>query len=251
MLVLLAAVVGLLVVVLLAEVQLARGGEELVAPDVATLTRTVGDGSQRASVLWLGDSTAAAVGSSTADGAVSSQVAREVVAADPSLSLDVRVIAHSGDRIGDVVSDQLPLVKGIAPDYVVISIGANDVIHLTRVATFRSRYRSLVDGLVAAGVAKKNIVLVGVPDMGSPTRLKQPLRAITGWRSRRLDREVRSVAKAAGTRYVDLFHATSKPFRAHPERYLATDKYHPSDDGYTLWATAISQVLGAAIQPVR
>lgn len=251
MLFVLGAVVGLLVVVLLVEVQLARTGKELDPPDVATLTRSVGDGSRRASVLWLGDSTAAAVGTTKADGAVSSQVARELTAADPSLSLQVRVIAHSGDRVGDVVSDQLPKVKAIAPDFVVVSIGANDVIHLTRVGTFRSTYRSLIDGLVAAGVAKEHIVLVGVPDMGSPTRLKQPLRAITGWRSRRLDREVRSVANAAGTRYVDLFAATSKPFRAHPEQYLAADKYHPSDNGYALWATAISQVLGAAIQPVR
>lgn len=249
--VVLAVVLGLLVVGLLAEVQLARGGKELVPPDVATLTTSVGDGPRHAEVLWLGDSTAAAVGTTNADGSVSSQVARQLSASDPSLSLQVRVIAHSGDRVRDVVRDQLPQVKAIAPDFVVISIGANDVIHLTSVGTFRSTYRSLIRGLVDAGVAKTNIVLVGVPDMGSPTRLKQPLRAITGWRSRRLDREVRSVAKGEGTRYVDLFHATSKPFRAHPEQYLAADKYHPSNNGYALWATAISQVLGAAIQPVR
>lgn len=233
---------------LLAEVQLARTGTEVPTPDVATLTRTVGDGSRTVKVLWLGDSTAAGVGTSGPDGAVSSQVARELVAADPSLRVDVRVIAHSGDQVGDVVRDQLPRVKAIAPDAVVISIGANDTIHLKSVGAFGGTYRRLIEGLVAEGVDAERIVLVGVPDMGSPTRLMQPLRSIAGWRSRRLDKEVRAVAKAQRTRYVNLFRETSTPIRANPKKYLAADKYHPSDAGYGLWADAIAPVLRDALK---
>jgi len=65
--------------------------------------------------------------------------------------------------------------------------------------------------------------------MGSPTRLAQPLRAVAGWRGRRLDREVRRlVAARAGTTYVDIAGRTGPPFRRDPERLLAADRYHPS-----------------------
>ncbi len=57
---------------------------------------------------------------------------------------------------------------------------------------------------------------------------------------------MRNVAKAKGVRYVDLFHATSKPFRANPSKYLADDKYHPSDAGYALWAKAVAPVVAKA-----
>ena len=247
MLLALGAVVVLGAVVLLGEVQLARSGEQLPAPDVATLTTTVGSGARAVRVVWLGDSTAAAVGASDAAHSVSSQVAGQVSARAPSIRLDVRVLAHSGDRIADVVHDQLPRVQALAADVVVISIGANDVIHLTKASTFRRQYNELLDGLRDAGLSTAKVVLVGVPDMGSPTRLKQPLRWITGWRGRRLDREVKAVAARFDTAYVDLFAATSKPFRANPAKYLASDNYHPSDSGYELWADAIAPVLARVI----
>ncbi len=83
--------------------------------------------------------------------------------------------------------------------------------------------------------------------MGSPTRLAQPLRAIVGLRSRRLDRESQASAASHDARYVDLFKATTKPFRASPSKYFAADEYHPSDAGYALWADAIAPaVLRAA-----
>jgi lysophospholipase L1-like esterase len=102
----------------------------------------------------------------------------------------------------------------------------------------------LIDELMARHVAAGHIVLIGVPDMGAPPRLAQPLRALTGWRGRRLDREVKRVARAKGVRYVNLFAATSKPFRSDPSRYFAADKYHPSDAGYGLWADAVAPVVG-------
>lgn len=228
------------VAVLAVEIQLARGGTEIPAPDVATLTTTVGTG-EPVRILWLGDSTAAAVGTSSATHAVSSQVARRL----DGVASHNEVIAHSGDRVGDVLRDQLPRVKALRPDLVIISIGANDTVHLTQAGTFNRRYGELVDRLVAAGVPASHIVLVGVPDMGSPPRLAQPLRAIVGWRSRRLDREVKAVAKSHGARYVDLFTPTSKRFRANPAKYFAADKYHPSDAGYAMWGDVIAPAVAA------
>ena len=241
MVVIVAAVIAVPIVVLGGEVEIARHGADVATPDVATLALTLPPASVR--VLWLGDSTAAGVGASGVDGALSSQVARRLPTTDGA---DVSVIAKSGARIADVIHDQVPRVRELAPDVVVISVGANDTVHLTRAKHFRDAYTKLLAGLRAQGVTANHVVMVGVPDMGAPPRLLQPLRAITGLRSRRLDREVRRVAAKEHAHYVDLFHATSKPFRAHPSKYFARDKYHPSDAGYALWADAIAPAVTAA-----
>ena len=242
--------VAVAVATLGAEIQLARRGADLVAPDVRTLAATFpaeAPPTQPATrVLWLGDSTAAGVGASDPAHALSSQVGERLAAASTSHDWDMDVIAVSGARISDVVRDQLPRVHDHTPDVVVISVGANDTVHLTGVRSFRVRYERLIDALVAQHVRPDHVVLIGVPDMGAPPRLAQPLRAVTGWRGRRLDRQVRRVARAKGVRYVDLFHATSKPFRSHPSEYFARDDYHPSDAGYGLWANAVAPAVQIA-----
>lgn len=227
---------------LVGEVLVARRGEQITGPDVADLTAVHGRGDRTIDVLWLGDSTAAAVGVSNPRFSVSSRVARAVSDAC-GVEIRTRVIAVSGAQAGEVVADQLPQVGKLAPDVVVVSVGANDTTHLASKRSFASTYRRLLDGLGDAGVTPRNIVMVGVPDMGAPTRLPQPLRAVAGWWGLRLDSAVRAVAREAGARYVDLFAATSTPFRAQPAKYLASDRFHPNDDGYGLWARAIAPVV--------
>ena len=187
---------------------------------MATLTATFASpdpaGKRAVRILWLGDSTAAGVGASSPEAALSSQVGRRLVGPGSPDSFHVEVIAKSGARISDVVRTQLPRVAKLRPDVVAISVGANDTIHLTRARTFRARYDSLLEGLQRSGVDAERVVIVGVPDMGAPPRLRQPLRALVGWRGRRLDRESHDAARRHGTAYVDLFNATSKPFPRAP-----------------------------------
>ena len=192
-------------------------------------------------MLWLGDSTAAAVGTSAPRYAVSSALG-EMLSDACGLTVHTRVIAKSGATVADVLRDQLPVAATIKADVALISIGANDTVHLVSVTAFVQRYRKVIEGLVASGLAPDHIVLVGVPDMGSPTRLLRPLRDVVGWRSRRLDARVRALAAETGARYVDMFAGTSTLFRQHPKRYFAADKYHPSDAGYAVWAEVIAPV---------
>jgi len=164
--------------------------------------------------------------------------------------LQVTVLAESGARVDDILATQLSHLRAADPDVVVISVGANDTIHATRRPTFRSRYRRVLEGVRAAGVKADRIVMIGVPDMASPRRLAQPLRSVVGWRSRQLDLDVRHLARAETTHYVDLFAATSQPFRRDPHRYFAADRYHPNDTGYHLWAQAIAPGVRAALAAV-
>ncbi len=226
----LAAVAAGTAAVLVIEIQLARGGTRL--PDRELVLDRPGSGRR---MVWLGDSTAAGVGASGPAGALSGQVADGLGAADGF----VAVLAVSGARVADVRADQLPKVAGLRPDLVLISVGANDAIHLTGRGTFRRAYEDLVRGL-PPGVP---IVLLGVPDMGAIPRFHQPLRALAGWRGRRLDAEIRKVAAATGAVYADIAGPTGPPFRRDPDRYFAADDFHPGDAGYGLWADAVAEVL--------
>jgi lysophospholipase L1-like esterase len=232
-------------VVLAVEIQLARSGARL--PHLELVIDRSGSGRR---VVWLGDSTAAGVGASTAAGALPSQVADRFAATGgtpdgpaPKAPLDfgdsLLDLAVSGARVADVLADQVPKVTDIRPDLILISVGANDTIHLTSRRTFRHTYEKVVRAL-PPGVP---VVLLGVPDMGAIPRFAQPLRAVSGWRGRSLDGEVRRVAAATGAAYVDIAGPTGPPFRRHPGRYFAADDFHPSDAGYGLWADAVVKVL--------
>jgi lysophospholipase L1-like esterase len=216
------------------EVQMARTGPDL--PDETPLQhdgRIGGDG-PALRMVWLGDSTAAGVGASSADAAIPRRVARAL-----GRPVDLTVRAISGARVGDVVREQEAGLVALHPDVVLVSIGSNDVVHLTSNDAYRAAYLEMVD-LVPEGAL---LVLLGVPDMGAPPRLAQPLRAIAGWRGRQLDRATRRIARDVEALYVDIAGETGPAMRADTHRTFAADRYHPSDDGYALWANAVVEVL--------
>ena len=179
-------------------------------------------------MLWLGDSTAAGVGATSPDAAIPRLVA---AAFGPDTQLVSRAV--SGARVNDVVEEQLDGVDLADFDLVFLSVGANDAIHLTRRGDFYADYQRL------AGIGDR-LVALGVPDMGSPTRFAQPLRAITGWRGRRVDATIHDVLRDhPRATYVDIAGRTGPAFRRDPKRYFSADRFHPSDAGYRLWADAV------------
>lgn len=228
------AVPVVFVVVLGVEAQLARSGPDL--PDDTPLSHDgrVGGEGPALRMVWLGDSTAAGVGATSADAAMPRRVARAL-----RRPVDLTVLAVSGDRVADVVDDQVADLAALRPDVVLVSVGANDVVHLTSNDAYREAYRDLVDAVPEGA----RLVVLGVPDMGAPPRFAQPLRAVAGWRGRQLDRTTREVAEEAGALYVDIAGETGPAMRADTSRTFAADRYHPSDDGYALWAEAVVEVL--------
>lgn len=193
-------------------------------------------------VVWIGDSTAAGVGSSGADSSVSRQVGRRL-ANELGRPVELKVVAVSGARVDDVVRTQVPLVDPDA-DAVFVSVGANDTTHLTSTGAFAENYRALLAGLPPDAA----VISLGVPDIGSVTRLAQPLRSIAGWRGTAYDAIVADEAARAGATRVDIAGGTGPAFRADPDRLLAADHYHPSDAGYTVWADVIVPIASERLR---
>ncbi len=184
------------------------------------------------SVVWLGDSAVAGLGASSPEGALPLQV--QQLGGKPQ---NITVLAVSGARVEDVLHKQLPELsrQPKAPDVIYISVGGNDVTHLTTRNAFAADYATLLDALPQSS----RVVMLGVPDMGSPTRIPQPLRTLSGWRGDQLGHVVRTLAFEHHATYVDIAGATRKPFRSDPDRYFSLDGFHPNDEGYAVWAQAV------------
>jgi len=227
------------VLLLGAEILLAINGPSLEPSEPFDLSGLVGEASEGSElrIAWIGDSVSAGVGASGPEATVP-----RLVASTLGRPVRLDVFATSGERVSGALDEKVPRVEALTdpPDVIVVQVGGNDVIHLTGLDDFREDYERLLDRV--GGVGARHVLALGIPGFGSTPRFLQPLRAIVGWRGRQFDEELREAAAASGATYVDVAGNTSEEFRQDPDRYHAADDFHPSDEGYALWAEA---VLGA------
>lgn len=187
-------------------------------------------------IVWIGDSTVAGVGADTREGTLPHQVAARLHG-----PVHVSVLARSGARVSDVLTEQLPRLHALdrRPDLVMVSVGANDVARLTPGPRFSAGYEEMLRRLHGIPVT-----VLSIPDMGSALLLAEPLRSIAGLRARRLDRRIRTVV--ARTDHVDYIDIATRPAgvpRRAVSAFLAADRYHPNAAGYGVWATLIAAQL--------
>ncbi|HWL38196.1 MAG TPA: SGNH/GDSL hydrolase family protein [Frankiaceae bacterium] len=188
----------------------------------------------------LGDSTAAGVGVRTVEDTVAGRLAR--VLADNGRFVTLDGLGVSGSRAADL-APQVSRALVHPPDVAVILIGANDATHLTRIDDVRRDVRAAVERLHQAGV---RVVVGTCPDMGSATAFLPPLRQVVAWQGRRVGHASGEAAVIGGAAAVDIGAETGPAFRSDPARYLSSDEFHPSADGYALWAEALAGEVRAA-----
>jgi lysophospholipase L1-like esterase len=117
----------------------------------------------------------------------------------------------------------------------VVLIGAHDATGLRSPEESAEHLGSAVRRLRDAGV---QVVVGTCPDLGAIRSIAQPLRQVTGWMGRRMARaQARAVIDADGI-VVDLAEETGAVFRADAGT-LCYDGFHPSADGYRVWAHAL------------
>lgn len=191
-------------------------------------------------IAVLGDSLALGTGASRADGGFIFRAFRQLLAERPGSRIDN--VAIGGATVADVLRLEVARLAGVHYDIAVVCVGGNDVVHGTGAATFARTYRALVARL-ARTAPGAHIVCCGVPDVsvspifnGERDRVRREAQAD--------DRAVRSIAAAAGASFADLF-AVTRAVRD-PERFLGRDRFHPSDTGYALLASALLPVLERA-----
>lgn len=227
-------------IVLAVEILIASRAERIDPFTRGELDGRVGSGDDEPlRITWIGDSTGAGVGAEDV-----SQSLPHLFAARLGRPVDLSVPAISGARVDDAVREQLPELSMLDPDWVVIGIGNNDVTHLTKLARFRASLETLMSG--AAELEPERIIVLGTAAFAGTPLLKQPLRALTAWRSRTVDAIVREVAAGYDAIYVPIAADTGPAFEADPGRLHAHDGFHPSGAGYALWADSTIGALERA-----
>jgi lysophospholipase L1-like esterase len=180
----------------------------------------------------IGDSCAAGVGVQSVAETVGGRLAARLAGEGRRVRLSGAAIA--GSRTGDLGPQVSRALLG-RPDVAVVLIGANDALHASPLPVVRRHLGDAVRRLRGAGV---NVVVGTCPDLGAARAFAQPLRSLLAVRSRQLASAQADAVRAGGGVPVDLAALTGSVFRADPGT-LSADRFHPSADGYRLWAEAM------------
>jgi lysophospholipase L1-like esterase len=225
----------------------ANPGAAAVAPpppfqNPSRVPRRFGDHGSTIVYAVLGDSTAAGRGADYERG-IAVRTATDLAGRH---RVTMTNFAVSGARARDVLVDQVPGAERLKPDVVLISMGANDVIHLTAIRSVRTDLRAIVRRLRAANAAVA-IVITGSPDMRNPPRIPRLLRPIAGWRAAQINRMFMAEADAEHLTFAPIARETGPLFRD-DKSLFDSDAFHPNDRGYATWIPTLDRALSDALR---
>lgn len=186
-----------------------------------------------ASLLILGDSSAAGVGCTHQDQALSAMVPKALM---PDLPVRWTLIAKCGARTGDVLSwlDRDP--PGCV-DIAVTALGVNDVTKATTAGQWHRRQALLFHRLRDLGA--KRIYACALPPMGHFPLLPNPLRWILGRQANAFDQQLQCLC-------AERPYARHVPFDFPMQLSdMAPDGYHPGPAIYAEWAQHLARIIRA------
>ena len=180
-------------------------------------------------LVALGDSTMAGVGADALDETLAYRLAEGMNA-----QVSVTNLAVSGERLEDVVRDQLPRLAGGA-DLVVVSISANDATHGTTPSEFERGLARLLDGLRGARL----VVLTTTPNFRTTPALPWLLNRVFERRATALT----SVIDRLAARYPAVRLADLNLQGTLTDDQYAADGFHPNAAGYAAWAAILTRAI--------
>ena len=191
--------------------------------------------------LALGDSYTIGTSVSAAESWPSQLVARV-----PRLQL-VANLGVNGHASADLIADELPRLAALAPEFVTVQIGVNDVVRGMSEAAYLANIQLILDALLER-LASDRVLCVATPDytvtpqggaFGSAEQQRAGIERVNailgdacGARSIRFVPEIFDISEAAAT---DL-------------SLVARDGLHPSGAQYALWVDAIEVVVEALLE---
>jgi lysophospholipase L1-like esterase len=198
-------------------------------------------------LVLLGDSAAIGVGVEWLSETVGGQLARLLSEGGPDSSSGERHVLLSsvgvaGSRAADLATQVARALLGDRPDVAVILIGAHDATSMRPPEEAAGQLGLAVRRLREAGV---QVVVGTCPDLGALRSIAPPLRQVAGLLGRRMAKAQAKAVQDAGGVVVDLGQETGAVFRADAGT-LCYDGFHPSADGYRVWAYALYPAVAKA-----
>lgn len=195
---------------------------------------STGDGDE-IRLLAVGDSIIAGVGAAELSRALVGQTA-EAIALSLDCSVSWQAYGVSGYKSSTILERLVPELPDLAADFVIVSVGVNDITGLTSISAWRKNLSLLLESLRQHS-PEAAIAVAGMPPMHRFPLLPQPLRATFGLRSRSFDEQLISIVdEFANTVHVPV------EFDPGPGKF-APDGYHPSEEGYTEFGRHMADAL--------
>ena len=216
-------------------------GSNVPVPDIPRAPITIGTGPEM-KYLILGDSTSVSQGSDYKDGYVTGSA--EMLS--QKYEVTYQNFGVSGAIVKDVLVDQLPRSNEFIPDVALVAVGANDVTHLTSLASIENDTNQIIDTL-RSGNPDMKIVLTGSASMGDVKRLGYPLRWIAGLRTRQINEVMLNIANEKQVTFAYVARETGPQFRDNQDTYFAADNFHPNDAGYAVWTPVIIDAINQSL----
>ena len=151
-------------------------------------------------------------------------------------------LAVGGSRVADAaarVRDALVL----APDVVVVAVGANDVLHGVPLHRIRRR----LDELIRSLLDRVDVVAIAnVGDLGNIARVPAPLSSLARVRAARVCRAIERVVSSHERAVLLDVTPADTVFRS--RSVYTPDLFHPGPDGHAAWARAVLPQLRLAVE---
>ena len=188
----------------------------------------------------LGDSTGAGVGAR--DGGYVARLFKRLEERRAGSKLSNLCV--SGATTQDLVRDQLERGVALNPDLVTIGIGINDIGHGLTLDQFSKNFDQILSTLKEKTHA--TIVVTNLPDISSAPRIPNSMRSQYQRQIDEFGKRLEEIAKQHDVTVFDVYTITKQELPSHPE-YFSADGFHPSDQGYELWATQMWPTLAEAV----
>ena len=188
--------------------------------------------------LAMGDSTAAGWGAGTLEATYPYRVAQALAAR--GLRVHVVAVAVGGATVNDVKTRQLGAIHRVRPDWITLSVGANDATHFTASAPYRRDLSAILSALEASSA--RAIAVADTPDMFLAPALPLPIAIATARRARAQNAITRELTRDSRVQIVPLYDKGKLDARRNPALYAA-DRFHPSALGYARWAQLFVEQL--------
>ncbi|MEO1202900.1 MAG: SGNH/GDSL hydrolase family protein [Pseudomonadota bacterium] len=193
-------------------------------------------------LLAIGDSIVAGVGARLLSRALVGQTAL-ALAERGDVRVQWQAIGKSGMTAGRFIETRLDRLPRQAPDYVIVSLGVNDVTSLSTVTRWRRNLCTLFETL-ADRYPGTLVAFAGMPPLSGFPLLPQPLRAWVGMRGRIFDR---ASAEVAGD--YDFVEHVPLEFDTDPAAF-ADDGFHPNEDSYAIYGSEMAAAISRFRPPI-
>ncbi len=186
-------------------------------------------------LLALGDSIIAGVGTPNTAQALPAQTA-QALAILTGGGIGWQALGNSGATSAQLLQSLQAKLPAKPVDYILISVGVNDVTGLVPIARFKRHLHALLQQLTVHS-PNAVIAIAGIPPLRGFPLLPEPLRTLFGWRGDAFDEAIKEVTSD----HAKVTHAVMN-FDPKPDLF-SEDGYHPSVASYAVFGTAMAKAL--------